>query len=268
VTESAPRAAAPSGPWRFYSDNPRLVDRFEFLLIITIAAVVTLALVGVGIDSDDIVARIGAGLVTVFVGVTLLLSLRASGVSNRFRLIADVLVGLGLLGTIGALLLGVGDPAGASGLQPPLVWVLLSVVAPVVVTRRVLQHRKTTVQTLMGAVAGYLLIAVAFALIYLWMDQNVDDPFFGTQQPSTSFMYFSLVTVTTTGYGDLAAVAPPSRLFATMEAVVGQVYLVTFVAMVVGRLVEQQARPSGTEPRAAAEDAAAIQDESARGGRP
>lgn len=240
MTEPSP-ATAPQASWRIFSDNPRIVDRFEFLLVITIAAVVTLALVGVGINSDELVARVGAGLVTVFVGVTLLLSLRASGVSTRFRAIADVLVGLGLLGTIGALVLGIGDPAGASGLQPPLLWVLLSVVAPVVVTRRVLQHRKTTVQTLMGAVAGYLLIAVAFALIYLWADQNVGEPFFGTPEPSTSFMYFSLVTVTTTGYGDLTAAAPPSRLVATIEAVIGQVYLVTFVAMVVGRLVEQQA---------------------------
>ncbi len=218
-----------------------MVDRFELLLLITIVAVITLGLVGVGIDANDIEARIGAALVTVFVGVTLLLSLRASGVSRRFRRVADIVVLLGLLGTLVAMFAGITEPvAGASGLQPPLLWVLLSVIAPIVVIRRVLGHEHVTVQTIMGAVAAYMLIAVAFALIYLWMDDNTGAPFFGSPEPSTSFMYFSLVTITTTGYGDLAAVGAPSRMLATFEAVIGQVYLVTFVAMVVGRFVEQR----------------------------
>jgi hypothetical protein len=55
-------------------------------------------------------------------------------------------------------------------------------------------------------------------------------------------MYFSLVTITTLGYGDLAAVEPLGRLLTTIEAVIGQVYLVTFVAMIVGLMVEQRQR--------------------------
>jgi hypothetical protein len=47
-------------------------------------------------------------------------------------------------------------------------------------------------------------------------------------------MYFSLSTITTVGYGDLTAITPFARLVATAEAVSGQVYLVTFVAMLVG----------------------------------
>jgi hypothetical protein len=47
-------------------------------------------------------------------------------------------------------------------------------------------------------------------------------------------MYFSLATVTTVGYGDLAPASNIARLLSTSEALVGQVYLVTFVAMLVG----------------------------------
>ena len=47
-------------------------------------------------------------------------------------------------------------------------------------------------------------------------------------------MYFSLTTITTVGYGDLTAQTHLGRLLANSEAVVGQVYLVTFVAMIVG----------------------------------
>ena len=53
-------------------------------------------------------------------------------------------------------------------------------------------------------------------------------------------MYFSLVTITTLGYGDLSAAEPFGRLLTTVEAVVGQVYLVTFVGMIVGLIVGQQ----------------------------
>ena len=120
-------------------------------------------------------------------------------------------------------------------------------IAPVAVVRRVLLHKKTTIQTLIGAVTAYLLMAVAFTLIFLSLDGTQGSFFFGAEQPTTSFMYFSLVTITTTGYGDLAAVAPIGRMLATFEAVIGQVYLVTFVAMIVGRLVEQQARAGRTE---------------------
>ena len=104
-------------------------------------------------------------------------------------------------------LLGRGAAA-SSEFKPPPQWVILSVIAPVAVVRRVLLHKKTTIQTLIGAVTAYLLMAVAFTLIFLSLDGTQGSFFFGTEQPTTSFMYFSLVTITTTGYGDLAAVAP------------------------------------------------------------
>jgi voltage-gated potassium channel Kch len=58
--------------------------------------------------------------------------------------------------------------------------------------------------------------------------------FAGAVEPSSSYMYFSLTTITTVGYGDLTAQTHLGRLLANSEAVVGQVYLVTFVAMIVG----------------------------------
>jgi carbon starvation protein CstA len=72
-------------------------------------------------------------------------------------------------------------------------------------------------------------------LLYVFTTVNAfqTTPFFGREEPTTSFMYFSLTTLTTVGYGDLAAVTPIARLLATSEAVIGQVYLVTFVAMLV-----------------------------------
>jgi hypothetical protein len=50
-------------------------------------------------------------------------------------------------------------------------------------------------------------------------------------------MYFSLTTITTTGYGDLTAQTDVGRTLAMAEAVIGQIYLVTFVAMLVGLFI-------------------------------
>ena len=72
-------------------------------------------------------------------------------------------------------------------------------------------------------------------------------------------MYFSLSTITTTGYGDLTAASPFGRLLAMAEAVTGQVYLVTFVAMLVGlfaanRIAGRPAVADGPEPAPPTDD--------------
>jgi len=111
---------------------------------------------------------------------------------------------------------------------------VLAALAPIVIVRRLIHHRTVTTGTLLGAISAFLLIPIAFCYAFLSIDAAQATPFFGQAQPSTSFMYFSLSTLTTVGYGDLAAVTPLARLVATAEAVSGQVYLVTFVAMLVG----------------------------------
>ena len=47
-------------------------------------------------------------------------------------------------------------------------------------------------------------------------------------------LYYSIVTLTTLGYGDITPRTPPARMFAAMEAVTGQIYLTVLVARLVG----------------------------------
>jgi hypothetical protein len=54
------------------------------------------------------------------------------------------------------------------------------------------------------------------------------------QSMAALFRYFSLVTITTVGYGDITPLGPGARAFANLEAVVGQLYLVILVAWLVG----------------------------------
>lgn len=226
---------------RIFDDEAKYLDRFGLLLLVTAVAVVTLSLIDIG-ESDDFASALGQLTVTVFVGATLLLALHASGVRRRYQLTANLIVGLGILASLLIVALqafGVSDP-GEIGPRA-IVWTVLSVFAPVLVIRRLVQHRRATVQTLLGAVSAYLLIALAFNFSFLVIGA-FGEPFFGSDEPTTSFMYFSLVTLTTLGYGDLAASEPIGRLMSTIEAVIGQVYLVTFVAMIVGLLVAQAQR--------------------------
>jgi uncharacterized membrane protein len=79
----------------------------------------------------------------------------------------------------------------------------------------------------------YLLIAVALMFLSLGLDSIQSQDFFGHSEPTTGFMYFALVTVTSLGYGDLAPATQEARAVAAIGVVVGQVYLVFIVARMV-----------------------------------
>lgn len=226
---------------RAFDDKSRGLDRFGLVLILAIVSVIGLSLVDIDGPIPPRSKSFGGLIAVVLVGATLMMALRASGLSLRRQKLIDVLVLLVVLGYgAGVLLEVLGDrptrPAGLSGAI-----VVLSIIAPVVIVLRLLRHRRVTAATMMGAISAYLLIGLA----YFWVFLTVDDwqgGFFGETVGSTDFMYFSLTTLTTVGYGDLTAQTNLGHLVANSEAVVGQVYLVTFVAMIVGlRVAEWQA---------------------------
>lgn len=240
-------------PWRprrpFFDDEGPYLDRFGLLLALTTLAVVAQALVDLSAVPSDLGAALLGLLITLLVGGTLLVALRASGVARRRQIGAEVLVGLVLLGNVLLVVATLSSESGAAdGRQggAALSWLLLSLAAPVVTARRLLQHRTVTASTLRAAISAYLLLALASYYAFQTVNSFQATPFFGEPQPTTAFMYFSLATITTVGYGDLAPVTALGRLVATSEAVIGQVYLVTIVAMVVG-LLAQNWRPRREE---------------------
>ena len=203
-----------------------------------------------------------SALASLLVGATLLLALRASGLSRRPQRIADLVVivivsSVSFLAVVTSFTDVVPPPTSAA----PILVVLLAIVAPMAIIRRLVQHREVTRGTLLGAISGYLLLPIAFFYVFIASTSIVGAPFFGDPQPTTSYMYFSLTTITTTGYGDLTAASPLGRLLAMAEAVTGQVYLVTFVAMLVGlfaanRIAGRPAVADVPEPGAPTDDPA------------
>ena len=106
---------------------------------------------------------------------------------------------------------------------------------PVIVIRRIAQHTVVGGRTVLGAITAYLQIGVAYAALYQAVGVWRPVPPFGTPQPSSAYMYLSMTTMSTLGIGDIAPTTQVSRLLVSSEAVLGQVFLVTIVAIVVSQ---------------------------------
>ncbi len=99
------------------------------------------------------------------------------------------------------------------------------------------RHR-VTVRTIIGVLSVYLLIGLIFTFIDAIIASEASEPFFqhGHQGSPADFLYFSYATLTTVGYGDLVASIELGRSVAIIEALIGQIYLVSVVALIVGNL--------------------------------
>lgn len=104
------------------------------------------------------------------------------------------------------------------------------------------RRRDVTVDTILGAVVAYLLSAVAFTLAFEIIElQNPgsfsgisDYPSLHRQELASSMMYFSLVCITTMGFGDVVPMSNIARPLAVLEGVFGQLYLAVMIARLVG----------------------------------
>ena len=97
--------------------------------------------------------------------------------------------------------------------------------------------------TVLGALCVYLLIGLTFYSLFGFIDVvSADGLFASGDATSLDFLYFSFVTLTTVGYGDLVAADSLGRMFAISEALIGQLYLVTVVALVVGNIGARRER--------------------------
>ena len=179
------------------------------------------------------------------------LALRASQVERRGLRLAEALIPLLCLVAIASLLIGNEDVAHA---VTGAISLLLVIVAPIAIAWHLSRRMALSVETFLGAVCVYLLIAQLFATLFSLTALIAGQPFFvQTSHPSAiDYIYFSFVTITTVGYGDFTSALPVGKMMAMTEAVFGQLYLITVVSLVVQNLGarRQQQRDSGKEPDA------------------
>ena len=111
------------------------------------------------------------------------------------------------------------------------------------VVKQFREVRGVTMQTMFGVLCLYLLIGLLFAVAFGAIQAISDTSFFTTiHGHRDDFLYFSFATLTTVGYGDLVAATDLGRSLSITEALVGQLYLVTVVAVIVSNLRPTRAR--------------------------
>jgi hypothetical protein len=179
-----------------------------------------------------------ARLVTIVIqGLTLLVALVASRVHPWVLRLAAMAVFLAVLASA-AVLVGVGQlgPTAARGITA-----LMVALAPAAIVRGVIvdvRQHGVTLHSMFGVLCIYLLIGALFAFLYGIVASAGSEHFFAQHGAATSrnLLYFSFVTITTVGYGDLTAATNLGRSLAIAEALTGQIYMVTVVAAIVGGL--------------------------------
>ena len=184
---------------------------------------------------------------TVLVGLTLMLALYAAEVSPGWLRVAAAIIAAIVVAVIVASVANKGSTV--QGIAAIANGLLIALAPPAVIVGVYRNLRATgtvTITVVAGVLCLYLLLGLFFSFIYIAIQNLGGAPFFanGTAAVSSRALYFSFVTMTTVGYGDYTARTNLGHTLAISEALIGQIYLVTVVAAIVGRLVPRGA-PTG-----------------------
>lgn len=181
---------------------------------------------------------------TVVVSLSLLSGMRAVMKFPGFRISAGIVLCVGLPLRWAAHLWGNEYPW--LTLASHAVVGLYFVILEIFVISQVIAHPRITSQTLLGAVCGYLLIGVIFTFAFAVLTHfdpgaiQVNGKPIGHEMQTAieshvaELIYFSFITLSTVGYGDIVPVCPFARSLVVLEALSGQIYLAAFVARLVG----------------------------------
>jgi hypothetical protein len=219
----------------------RLVRASDSYLLVLFLLFVDLIVFAAAGDS-----ALGRVMLLVALAATLLVTLQTSDVRPRtFRFIVGGVVLLSLVGAVAAAS-GSTTAAAICSFSAGTVFILAG---PVAIVRRMVHHPEITMKTVFGAMCIYLYVGILCSGLFAGIDAVTSGPFFAQMNDprSIDYVYFSFVTMTTVGYGDLTSVVNLGRMIAVTEALFGQLYLVSAVAVLVGNLghtVKVRGRPA------------------------
>jgi hypothetical protein len=149
---------------------------------------------------------------------------------------------LGLVAVAVAAAVGIAVEAALSGRYlggiSDVVGAGLLVLVPVAVVLEFRRDLTVTVQSVMGAVCIYAVLGMLFANVASGVSSLSGMPYFAghASADSSDYVYFSFVTLATVGYGDFVPALGVGRALAVLEGLMGQLYLVTVVALLVSHL--------------------------------
>jgi voltage-gated potassium channel Kch len=121
-----------------------------------------------------------------------------------------------------------------------------------VVARALYAPGRITIHRLQGAVVVYLSLATIFAMAFSLVWELIPGAFANLPAAKrgpgefATMLYFSVATLTTTGYGDIVPINPFARSLASLESVIGPFYLAITVARLVTLELEDRRRGAGS----------------------
>jgi hypothetical protein len=122
------------------------------------------------------------------------------------------------------------------GLAAMIVYIIMIGVIIIFMVRRIFSEKLVTGDTVKGGISVYILMATWWQLIYyfFWvMDPNAFAFSTGVGHHE-DFLYYSITTMTSVGFGDILPRSYPARVFSMLQAIAGQLYVAVFVARLVG----------------------------------
>ncbi len=123
--------------------------------------------------------------------------------------------------------------------------ILFYVFTMIIILSHVFRQEEVTADIIMGAVCVYFFIGLMWAFVFAVLESLQPGSFqFGEGQTASvsDFTYYSFVTQTTLGYGDITPLRPPARSLSLLEAIIGQLYLAVLIGKLVGIHISQSSR--------------------------
>ncbi len=165
-------------------------------------------------------------------GLALLVTLQVSGVR---RLVLTQMMALILVAGLLATQVAWAEHPIAF-MAVPLLWALVVLGTIGAIGRHLASFPQINMQSILGLLAIYVLLGLLFSWLFM-LTTNLGCPFFANgSQDLGSYVYFSYVNLATVGFGDLTPQPGAPRALAVAQAILGQLYLVSVVAIAVSRL--------------------------------
>jgi voltage-gated potassium channel len=218
----------------------RSADSYGLLLLLLLVDYALMALVDTGPWFGLIVG--------VPMSLTLLLAMHTSH-AHPFGL--RFAWAVAILAMVGGVADGV---AGTTDINAALILLIscMLAVTPFVILRRILAHSSVSLETILGAICVYMVIGIFFGMLFYGIS-SLEPALYGTPVPAdhqflaqpgyhppSDYLYLSFITMTTVGFGDLTPLSQFARMVVVLDALAGQIFLVTLVS----RLVALYGRPT------------------------
>lgn len=128
------------------------------------------------------------------------------------------------------------------------IWMLLNIICflfiAIFILIHVLNDKKVTFNEIYGAICVYLLIGFVWGMIYALIARLNPEAFsipaaaVHSTKEQSQYFYYSFITLTSVGYGDIFPISSEARLFAIIEGIFGQIYSVVLIGWLVGNLFQ------------------------------